>query len=240
MRGAGPARYLLGRAARRCLPASRGCRSRSRLWGCRPPHWHRCSCHCSSGPTSHWDTAGCSRGPATLRGGKEAVGSPFRPSTAFCSLPSALQRASGPNLSDRWVRTHIPPESTEKYAVRRAGARIRVSCLPVLTVGQAPRDRDRAEGGGSPPRRSQPAYLRTRCFRDRLIPAQAGHWPACPQINFSPSPLCPTSQGPPLQRHSPPSPQLAPRWACQWETWPPDWGTGGTPGIFFLCLGQGL
>lgn len=65
-----------GKAAHRCLPASQGCRNRSHLWGCRLPHWHRCSSRCSSGPMSHWDTAGCSPGPATLRGGKGTVTSP--------------------------------------------------------------------------------------------------------------------------------------------------------------------
>lgn len=66
----------------------------------------------------------------------KAVGSPFRPSTACCSLSPALHRAPcpNPNLSDRWVRTPIPQSPLRKTvapcwvavpAVRRAGARMR-------------------------------------------------------------------------------------------------------------------
>lgn len=76
-----------GRAVRRRLQASRRCRSRSRLWGCRLPRWHRRSSRYSSCPTSRWDTAGCSPGLATLRGGKGSVSSPSGPRTAFCLLP---------------------------------------------------------------------------------------------------------------------------------------------------------
>lgn len=131
-----------GKAAHRCLPASQECRSRSRLWGCRLPHWHRCSSRCSSGPMSHWDMAGCSPGPATLRGGKGTVTSPSRPSVSFCPLPPALHTAFHPNhcFPEGWVRTHIP-HRVQKYnrAVRRAGARTQVSCLRVLIVCAAGR-----------------------------------------------------------------------------------------------------
>lgn len=100
-----------GRAARRCRPASRGCRSRSHPRGCRPPRWHRRSSRCSSGPRSRRDRAGCSPGPATLREGK-AVGSPFRPRTA-------LYGASCPN----------PNLSGLEHTLHRAHSKIR---LPML------------------------------------------------------------------------------------------------------------
>ena len=115
-----------GRAARRCPPASRGCRSRSHLWGCRPPHWHRCSSRCSSGPTSRWDTAGCSRGPATLRGRNKAVTSLSRVSTVFCPLPPALYKTMYPNhpFSGSWVEhaSHLlSPLGTTAWLLRAQG-----------------------------------------------------------------------------------------------------------------------
>lgn len=145
-----------GRAARRCRPASRGCRSRSRQWGCRPPHWYRHSSHCSSGPTSRWDMVGCSRGPATLRGGNEPVTSPVSP------LPPVLSRASRSHhhFSDRWVRSHSPHtvHSEMRTALRRTGATARLLppgahwfCFGLMTPGGAGVGRALSPQGGVSP-----------------------------------------------------------------------------------------
>ena len=96
-----PGPHSPGRAAHRCPPASRACRSRTHLRGCRPPRGRRRSSHCSSGPTSRWGTAGHSRGPATLRARDRAVSSLSRVRTVFCPLPQPRARQS--------ARTTPPP-----------------------------------------------------------------------------------------------------------------------------------
>lgn len=84
--------YSPGRAVHRSPPASLGYRHRSRQRGCRLPHWHRHKSHCSSGPTSHWDMAGNSPGPATLGRGPKV--SPSHAQHDFLPASPAPQAAS--------------------------------------------------------------------------------------------------------------------------------------------------
>lgn len=77
----------------------------------------------------------------------------------FLRLPPALDRAFRPNhhFSDCWVRTHMPcrihSEIEIRIAVQRAGARVRVSCLPfslfLLWADDPTWGREPAEVGGA-------------------------------------------------------------------------------------------